>query len=72
MISLTQSNFLDGAEDRCKEICNLLSFRPLYLLLLFLFIIVVVLLLFVEYCLVKRAIACDRLELGIAGICQQV
>ena len=47
MISLTQSNFLDGAEDIREEICDLLSIRPLYLLLLFLFIIVVVLLFFV-------------------------
>ena len=45
MISLTQSNFLDGAEDLREEICDLLSIRPLQLLLLllFLFIIVVVL-----------------------------
>ena len=72
MISLTQSNFLDGAEDLREEICDLLSIRPLYLLLLFLFIIVVVLLFFVDLCLVKSVIACDRLELGIAGVRQQV
>ena len=46
MISLTQSNFLDGAEDLREEICDLLPIRPLYLLLLFLFIIVVVVILF--------------------------